>query len=381
MRALALALLLVASVARADPEGDADRAFRDASQRAAAGEAGAVDAFEAIGGARPLTRWSDDAWVEAARLAERGGDFARARRDLEQALAIGRDPALVRRAKAARDRLAAITGAGRWDAVAREHERLVAELQSHGDPRPALDALAALVARESGYPRATIARLAIARGWEVEGEPARALDVLRIAVRSAPDADRGVAGLALARTAIRYGELAEARATLDALAARPGADLPAIGDVRALLAKAERRAHARIAMWLVLAVIALAAGVVLRRDAGSWRAVARRLARPPGEVVFLLPVGLVLVAVAQTGNPLIATALVAIVVSGIAVSWLSGALLDARRARAGRLSTRRTIAHAVLAIVTVGCATYLAVDRDRMIDLVVETWKHGPVAR
>jgi hypothetical protein len=47
------------------------------------------------------------------------------------------------------------------------------------------------------------------------------------------------------------------------------------------------------------------------------------------------------------------------------------------RAR-GRVRLSRAAIHAVLAIVAVGGAAYLAVDRDRMIDLVIETWHSGP---
>jgi hypothetical protein len=85
--------------------------------------------------------------------------------------------------------------------------------------------------------------------------------------------------------------------------------------------------------------------------------------------------------VARTGNPLVADAVAAIAGVGIAVAWLSGALLEAARARRGGLTALRSVVQAVLAAVAVFAASYLAVDRDRMIDLVVETWKHGPAPR
>jgi hypothetical protein len=368
--------------AAADAAGAAaERAFQAAVARAAAGDPAAIDRFEALAAERPITRWTDNAYAEAARLAERAGDLPRARRNLAQVVAVGTDGALVARARAALDRLAGATGGGRWDAVAREDERLLAEAMGGGDPRAALVALEELVQRSPGYPRATMLRLAIAAGWEREGHGGRAIARLREALAGAPVAERSRAGLELARALIRQRDLGEAAAVLDALEAGPGADRAAIGKVRESLAVAERRAYLRFALWIALAVIALCAATALRRDAGSWRAAARRLARPPAEVVFLAPIGAVMALVARTGNPLVADAVAAIAGVGVAVAWLSGALLEAARARRGAVTAPRALLHAAFAAVAVFAASYLAVDRDRMIDLVVETWKHGPAPR
>src|SRR5262249_11750620 len=93
MRIVVVVLLAVGvtsgpGVARAARGGDAGQAFGDALRREAAGDASVIDTFEALGTASPPTIWSDDAFVEAARLAERAGDLARARRDYERAIAI-----------------------------------------------------------------------------------------------------------------------------------------------------------------------------------------------------------------------------------------------------------------------------------------------------
>jgi hypothetical protein len=114
----------------------------------------------------------------------------------------------------------------------------------------------------------------------------------------------------------------------------------------------------------------------LRRTSGSWRAVARRLAHPPIEVVFLAPIALVITIVAMTGNPLVAHAVRAIALVGVAVAWFSGVVLTGERPTA-----RRAIVHGLLAALVVLAACYLAIDRDRMIDLVVETWRSGPQGR
>ena len=153
MKLAALAALLVfARVATAQP-ADAERTFREASAR------GDITALEQLGARRPLTIWSDDAWAEAARLAIRANDFARARVDLEHVIAIdpemkaaGLTPAsagdsqLVRRARNELARITSFAGrGGEWTAVAAEHERLVPALQRPGDPEPALHELERLV--------------------------------------------------------------------------------------------------------------------------------------------------------------------------------------------------------------------------------------------
>jgi len=95
--------------------------------------------------------------------------------------------------------------------------------------------------------------------------------------------------------------------------------------------------------------------------------------RPPAEVLFLVPIGGVLVALALTGNPLVARTVIAIVGGGIATSWLSGAILAGTRPR-----LRVALLHAAFAVLAIGAICYLAIDRGRLIDLLIETWKSGP---
>src|SRR5207237_6652188 len=116
----------------------------------------------------------------AARLAEGAGDYDRARRDLDSAIAVASDDQLRARAEAELARIAAFTGAaGQWSAVAAEHERLVARISGGGDPKPALRELEALVRAHPQYPRTAMAMVAIARGWQRDGDPMRALAWLR----------------------------------------------------------------------------------------------------------------------------------------------------------------------------------------------------------
>lgn len=359
----ALALLIAcARIAAAAPTPE--EAFQTALT------AGDIDALERLGAERPTTRWTDDAWSEAGRLAQRANDPARARRAFEQVVALGTDVQLVRRAKGELARLAAATGAaGEYTAIATEHDRLVAGLYSSGDPRAALTALGELVRGNPAYPRRVIAMMTLASVWEREGEGAMAIAWLRDAKAAAsPGLEALRAHAELIRTLIRTGELAAARAEIAALQSAPATLVVAL---REQLERAELRRTVRWAILALLVVLAAAAVVMLRRVAGSWRAAARRLARPPSEAIYLLPIALVLVVVAYTGNPLVARAVRTIVVAGLVVSWVSGAIL------AERVALRRALVHALCGVLAVGAVTYLAVDDGHLIDFVLETWRAG----
>lgn len=366
--AVAALLCLVgsAAIAAEDPELQ----LRDAQHRAAAGDPTAIDALEALGAARPVTRWTDDAWRAAAQLAERSRDYARARRDLEQVIATSDDEHAVRRARTDIERLAAIAGgAGEWGRVAAAHEELAQQIARPGDPVPALRELEALVRANPTYPRAAPAMLALARGWQLEGDADRALGWLRHADAAATTAsDRLRARADLVRAQIRLGELAEAREAIDKL---PDPSLAV--QLRRSLARAELRRVIRWGVMGVLVVVAAAAAFALARVAGSWRRIPRLLIRPPTEVWYLAPIAALLAAVAQTGNPLVARAVLAIAIAGTIVAWISGRILDGTR----ELRLRGMLVHATLAMVAVVGAVYLAVDHDRMIDLLIETWRGG----
>ena len=395
--ALALVLACAASVAHADPESDADAAFRAAQARAAAGDAGAIDALEAIGAAQPVTRWTDNAWLEAGRLAEHAGDYARARRDLEQAIATANDELSAKRARGELALVERAAGQGaQWSAVAAEHDRLEQRVLAGGDPKPAVRELEALIEKNPGYPRAALAMLLVAHAHEGEGDADAALAWLDRAQAVARPSDRVFVRAELVHALIRAGDLSRARDEIERLAAMVredgrsvaeparegrGADArPVAAELRRELAHAERRRSLRWGLWGALAVIAALSVLALRRAAGSWRAAGRRIVRPPVELYYLAPIAVVLVIIAATGNPLVARAVRVIAIAGAAVTWISGSILDAVRAR-GRVRFSRAAIHAVLAVIAVGAVAYLAVDRDRMIDLVIETWHSGPQAR
>jgi hypothetical protein len=366
----AAAALLCFIVGVANAEDDAEHRLRDAQQRAAAGDLTAIDALEALGTARPVTRWTDDAWRSAAQLAERSRDYARARRDLEQVIATSDDDQVVRRARSDLERIAGIVGGeGEWAQVAAVHEQLAHRMQQGGDPTPLLHELEALIRANPAYPRAAMAMLVIARGWELEGDADRAMRWLREATAAAPTATERTRAIAdLARTQIRIGELADARETIAKVESGALA-----GQLRKLLLRAELRRAIGWGVRGVLAILAAAAALGLRRAAGGWRRVPRWLLTPPTEAVFFAPIAALFVAVSQSGNPLVGRAVVVIAIAGTVVAWISGRILDGSR----ELRLRGTIAHAMLAVIAVACAVYLAVDHDRMIDLLIETWRGG----
>ncbi|HEY3806126.1 MAG TPA: hypothetical protein VGL61_26165 [Kofleriaceae bacterium] len=360
----AIVLVACARIAYADPDHDADVAFRQAEARALAGDPTAIDALEELGRARPITRWTDDAWFEAGKLAEQAGDLPRARADLEQARTVSTDPLLARRVAAALVRLAPLVS---WTDVDAAHESLVDAI-SHprGDPKLPLEELGALVLASPGYPRALSAVLALARGWERDGaiETARSWLDRAPALAKTPD-EREHVTAERARFELRGGDVSVARASIARLAD------PHLRDQLADdLARAEWRARLRLASWIVLAAIGLLAIAVLVRARVSWRV----LVRPPIEVLYGAPIALVLVGVAATGNPLVSRAVRVIAIAGLAVAWLAAAFGRPR-------SAGRAAIIAVLAALAVLAATYLACDHDRMIDIVIETWRSGPAAR
>jgi len=93
-----------------------------------------------------------------------------------------------------------------------------------------------------------------------------------------------------------------------------------------------------------------------------------------------VPIAVVIVIVAATGNPMVARAVRTIAIAGAVVAWISGVALEARRQR-GSLSRIGAAGHAACAALAVAAAVWLAIDRDHMLDLVEMTWRDGPAMR
>jgi len=377
--ALALIALVALPAARVAAQDDAAGvAFRAASQQLAAGDLeGAQAAFEAVNAMDPRGPWADDALSEAAEIAERRNDLATARRLWRRVVDEYPSSRQVRRARVRVAALEHAIGAGgQWLAVAQEHERILAAAVTKSDPTHEVHALTELLDAHPGYPRAHEARMWIGNTWLRLGFPRRAAIAYRDARAVAADGDeRWRAGKALADALRAGGNLDAAEREYRALlgTADPLSDRVVAGELEQV---DTLRARARLT---VLAWIALAGAlgfllVHAWRAAGGVRAAARALARPPLEVWYFLPPAAVLFAVALTGNYLIARAVRSILVGGLAITWLTGASLAAARPR------RATVvaAHVGAALIAVAAVCYLAIVGDQLIDLLRETWQHGP---
>jgi hypothetical protein len=330
---------------------------------------GSLDELEALGAQRPITPWTDDAWRSAALLAERAHDLDRARRDLAQVVATAGDDMTRDRARADVARLSAMTGPStRWGTTAARHAELAGSIrENRGDPTPALRELESLVRDNPGYPGAPAAALVIAAGWERDGAADRALEWLRTAIAAATTpADRTHAQAELVRALTRLDRLDEARGAI-----APIGDVVLACDLTSRIDRAERRHWIRRAMIAIEVTLAALAALMLGRRGGV-----RRLRRPPAEAIYYLPIAALLAIVSQTGNPLVARAVIAIGLIGVVVTWVSGALLSGAPVR-----LRTVIAHGLCVTAAILAAAYLVLDGERMLDLVIETWRGGPAMR
>jgi hypothetical protein len=97
---------------------------------------------------------------------------------------------------------------------------------------------------------------------------------------------------------------------------------------------------------------------------------------PPIEVLFLVPISALVVAIAATGNPLVARAIITIAIGGLVVAWISGVLVDVARERK-RLGRARLAIHLACVLIAVASVVFLAVERGAVIRLLLETWRGG----
>jgi hypothetical protein len=184
---------------------------------------------------------------------------------------------------------------------------------------------------------------------------------------------RGGAGCA-----VEAREWALAEALANRLPAADAAARRVRDELLASVARGRRRSRWYVAAWIAIAgalaaLVASLAEAVARRPRGARRAALR----PPVEIVYMAPVALVLVAVAFTAHRLIAPAVAVIAAGGLALSWLSGAALEALRA-GGRVQKARSIAHVVVCLVGVVGVVYVALTRQDLLDTVIETVRFGP---
>jgi tetratricopeptide (TPR) repeat protein len=378
--AVLVAAFLVVGAAGAEGAADPEQAFRAATQRIAAGDfEGAQRAFEAVAELDPTGPWADDALAEAAGAAERRGDLDGARRLWRRVLEEHPDSRQSRRARARLGALDEAIGPGdRWLAVAEEHEAILRDSIEVNQPVAQIEALAALVAEHPDYPRANDARMWIGDAWMRMGRPDHAAAVYREAAAAARSpSDRWRSGKAFGDALALDGRLDAAEAQYRSMFGT-GGDLEdrVLRDAIRDIERARIRARVTAGAWVVLAAALLLFAASAVRATRSPVAAARALARPPVEVLYFVPVALVLAGVALTGNLLVWNAVRSILIGGLVVTWVGGASLEAAR-RANRLDLAVTVVHVLATCLAIAAIVWLSVVHDRLIDLIAETWNRG----
>jgi len=370
-----LCALLVVALGGSTPPEALDRA----AQLIAEGEhAQAADVLEGAAARAPDDRATPELLGKAAQLREEELDQPERAAALYREL-VTRYPSSrpARRARVRLERLDTLLGAGgehrgtlaRYGALLRD--------ASHLPPGQGIRAMRELLESDPTFPAADEARLWIGNELAREGRHQAAYPFF-VAAASAGDSSiawraRKSAGDALLRRGDYAGARKHYRALItDGERGRERAKASALDRADALEGRARRARWA----WAIVVAFAVLCVARLRRIEGSWRAAAARLARPPAEVVFLAPVALVLVALASTGNDLVATAVVFAIVGAIVLTWLAGAVLAARAARGG-LSWRARSSHALAVATATIALLYAVLEEQQLLDFLLHTVRFG----
>jgi hypothetical protein len=128
--------------------------------------------------------------------------------------------------------------------------------------------------------------------------------------------------------------------------------------------------------WILLigCVLALVASLAEAALRGGWR---RPSLKPPVEVLFLLPVGAVLVGVALTSHRAIAPAVFVLTVGGLVFAWVSGITLELLRVHRRAIGARAAI-NVTLCLLAVVALVYIVLTHDNLLDMMIETVRFGP---
>lgn len=373
-------LLVVLVIALGARVAHADDAFRDATRMLGAGDLeGAQAAFDAIVAADPANKpLASEALAEAARVAERRGDFAGAQARWQR---IVDDYGGERQAPHARKRVAALAERigddGAWLEVAEQVDAIQRAAVRAEDPTPQAEAMAALLAAHPDYPRAFEARMWTGDTWLRLGLPARAEAVYADALAATQDpAQQWAAAKARGDALAAQGQLDDAERVYRGLYGAGDLQDRALDRELDTLAKIRARARLRLLCWLGLALALVIVTAALAWATRSPRVALRALARPPVDVVYFVPVALIFGAVAWRGNDLVAGAVRWILLGGLVTTWLVGASLEACR-RHRRIGAPLVLLHIAAATIAIASVCYLSVFHDQLLDLLAETWNHG----
>lgn len=125
---------------------------------------------------------------------------------------------------------------------------------------------------------------------------------------------------------------------------------------------------------LVVSVVGLIASLVEAALRGGRR---RPSFKPPVEVLYLLPVGVVLVGVALTTHRAIAPAVCILLIGGLALAWVSGITLELLRIHARPIGLRATL-NVALCLTAVAALVYITLTHGDLLEMMIETVKFGP---
>ena len=98
----------------------------------------------------------------------------------------------------------------------------------------------------------------------------------------------------------------------------------------------------------------------------------RRSARPPFEALYLIPVAALFVVISFSENAVLGHAIQIILGGGLAVAWLSGAILSL-----APVTPRRAAAHVAAALSAMTAIALVAILREGLADLLLQTIRYG----
>ena len=322
------------------------------------------------------TPYLDEALRKAARASEDVlADPARALALYERILREFPDAGTSRLARVRAELLREQIGAG--NAHAAEAAELAA-LRTGADRTPAADMIRradALAARD--WPGAPDAALFLAEWLQRTGRITEA-DARYTAIverwPGTPQAQTAARGATL--TAILEHDWTRAEARARALPAIDETDRVLREELLDKIARGRQFDFWYRVAWivLVLAVLALVVSLLDAALRGGWR---RPSLRPPVEVLFLVPIGAVLIGVALTTHYALAPAVTVLTFGGLALAWISGITLDLLRLHRRPVGARGAV-HVVLCLGAVAALLYIVLTHDNLLEMMIETVRFGP---
>lgn len=323
-------------------------------------------AEDALRAARERPERAAEELAAAATLFEqRLGEPVRAAELYRQVVALEPGGALAERARRRLDYLAPLV---EGDPEVRKAWMAILGDEGSEPPATTVARAEALIAAHPQWPGVAHVLAWLGNEAHGAGDWDRAREHYRLALERATSAElRRTIHRSQVELALSGGDAAEADAAL--------AQLRALGE----LGVGERPLRDRVelerrrALWLRAALVGGAAALAVLlasvvTGAGSLRAVAAALRRPPAELIYLAPVAALIVGLAALRFRDVAPAVAAMAAAGLAFTWLSGAGL-----RLHPPSRRRALVHALAAAVGVCAVVYLILHQAVLLDDLLDT--------